>query len=475
MKASCPICQNNKENNITCEQMIDQYIKGNYQEAYNLALLLSKKGHGCAYNLLGNLYYLGENVKRDLSKAIKYYKKACEKNWPGAFYNLGWYYYNGIEVNLDKNISFHLYKKAAELGNHYAQFKLGILYFHGIGTSRDADLALQFVQKASTQGHQEAIDFMVALSVAADPKVDFLDTNEILWGNMANSSLILDKIIKLIFYTHSINSKITKTTDVRVFSSISFYDLEEILNIKLNIINQWKPFLHSNYKNETNHNYIAIDIAALLHLINSLIIYLNCEAPPDERNMPMLYELLSAGIPDSDDSIYSKSNLDRLFDMLEEKNASHPALRHYKWYKLLSDDKYEDVIKLCQQSLAPLGPENDFLKFVNNCEDIKSLVSLLDENILNKSMSEEAKLLLIYSISYIFSDKKGAVTASMVKETAINLDYYIKTLDSQNELKSDYFHFVEKYYQVLKKERHRINKEISDLFWFYEEYSNYKN
>ncbi len=77
-----------------------------------------KYGRGC--NDLGELYYNGEGVEKNLIKATQYFSKACGlKDGRGCF-NLGRLYYfgEGVEKNLTKAAYF--YAKACKLGNQEA-------------------------------------------------------------------------------------------------------------------------------------------------------------------------------------------------------------------------------------------------------------------------------------------------------------------------------------------------------------------
>jgi type IV secretion system protein VirD4 len=73
------------------------------------------------------------------------------------------------------------------------------------------------------------------------------------------------------------------------------------------------------------------DTAASMLLL-SLIFYLKYEAPDDEKNFPMVIEMLRAGEVREDDDMY-KSPLDILFDKLEYRNSEHISIKYYKDYR----------------------------------------------------------------------------------------------------------------------------------------------
>lgn len=73
------------------------------------------------------------------------------------------------------------------------------------------------------------------------------------------------------------------------------------------------------------------DTAASM-LLMALVFYLHYEAPEDERNFPMVMEMLRAGEVREDDDSY-QSPLDELFERLEMRSPDHIAVKYYKDYR----------------------------------------------------------------------------------------------------------------------------------------------
>ena len=73
------------------------------------------------------------------------------------------------------------------------------------------------------------------------------------------------------------------------------------------------------------------DTAASM-LLMALVFYLWYEAPEDEKNFPMVMEMLRAGEVREDDDSY-QSPLDELFDRLEMRSPDHIAVKYYKEYR----------------------------------------------------------------------------------------------------------------------------------------------
>ena len=73
------------------------------------------------------------------------------------------------------------------------------------------------------------------------------------------------------------------------------------------------------------------DTAASMLLL-ALVFYLWYEAPEDEKNFPLVMEMLRAGEVREDDDSY-QSPLDELFDRLEMRSPDHIAVKYYKDYR----------------------------------------------------------------------------------------------------------------------------------------------
>ena len=59
-----------------------------------------------------------ENPKRNVKKAFFWYSKACKNNFPAACNNLAHYYELGIGCKKNLSVALKLYRKASELGDN---------------------------------------------------------------------------------------------------------------------------------------------------------------------------------------------------------------------------------------------------------------------------------------------------------------------------------------------------------------------
>ena len=70
---------------------------------------------------IGKAYCNGENVQKDMSKAIEYFRLAAEKGYDTAQYKLGLCYENGNGIAKDIEVAKYWYEKAAKQGCCQAQ------------------------------------------------------------------------------------------------------------------------------------------------------------------------------------------------------------------------------------------------------------------------------------------------------------------------------------------------------------------
>ena len=105
-----------------------------------------------AYNNLGALY----DNKKDYAEALKWFRKAAERNSPDAQYNLGNMFGQGNGVTKDEIEAAKWYHRAAEQGHAGAQYNLGCIYRDGEGVKQDFAESNKWYLKAANQGHAEA-------------------------------------------------------------------------------------------------------------------------------------------------------------------------------------------------------------------------------------------------------------------------------------------------------------------------------
>lgn len=135
---------------------------------------LEKVGTGFNYYLLGRSYDLEENdVEQDYNKALYYYQKCFDLDYPLCIYSLGISYELGLgkilEVDKEKakKLLTNAYPKIIELINNpnipeiervYAKFVTGAYYYFGLGEiEKDYSKAFEIIKECADKGHIAAI------------------------------------------------------------------------------------------------------------------------------------------------------------------------------------------------------------------------------------------------------------------------------------------------------------------------------
>lgn len=135
---------------------------------------LEKINSGFAYYILGRSYDLEENgASQDYNKALLYYQKGFDINYPLCIYSLGISYELGLGdlLQIDKEKARELFQKAypkiVELINNpntlnieriYAKFVTGAYYYFGLGDiEKDYVKAFNIIKWCAERGHIAAI------------------------------------------------------------------------------------------------------------------------------------------------------------------------------------------------------------------------------------------------------------------------------------------------------------------------------
>lgn len=117
---------------------------------------LAESGNLEAQSRLGFAYFTGNDVPKDVSEALMWWRKAAEQNHAFAQFALGYSYYfgRGVETNYAEAVKW--YRKAADQNNSEAEYGLGVCYDKGQGVTQDRAEALNWYRKAAEHGHAKA-------------------------------------------------------------------------------------------------------------------------------------------------------------------------------------------------------------------------------------------------------------------------------------------------------------------------------
>ncbi len=130
-------------------------LENNPELAIKIIRVSAEKGSAEAWLGLGECYYWGIGVKKDMEEAIKWYRKAAEQGLEYAAQQLSML--NSI-IESEKYIQKYAdeQKRLAEQGNADMQFSLGEKYLYGSGFEIDEKEAAKWFRKAAEQGNERA-------------------------------------------------------------------------------------------------------------------------------------------------------------------------------------------------------------------------------------------------------------------------------------------------------------------------------
>ena len=129
---------------------------GRFTRAAEIFTRLAQDGDPEAQAHIGYMYYRGEGVELDHSRAIDWYRRAAVQGNRDAQYNLAAAYAFGDGVAQDDSEAVMWYRRAAEQGSAIAQYSLGISYALGEGITRDNVQATRWYRSAAEQGYTAA-------------------------------------------------------------------------------------------------------------------------------------------------------------------------------------------------------------------------------------------------------------------------------------------------------------------------------
>lgn len=91
---------------------------------FKIELIMAQKGDPDAQFNVGHAYEQGVGVRRDMNKALHWYRKAADQNHDFAQYSIGLFYEQGLGVAQDTGQAKIWYQLAAKNGNELAKQKL---------------------------------------------------------------------------------------------------------------------------------------------------------------------------------------------------------------------------------------------------------------------------------------------------------------------------------------------------------------
>jgi TPR repeat protein len=106
--------------------------------------------------IIGDNYYYGSGVTRDIEEAVRWYRRAAYAGWTRSQLELGVMLRDGINVRQDYTEAVMLFRAAAESGKNgdpNGKLYLGEMYEQGKGVLQDYLEAVKWYQDSGSQGN----------------------------------------------------------------------------------------------------------------------------------------------------------------------------------------------------------------------------------------------------------------------------------------------------------------------------------
>ncbi|MDR1111575.1 MAG: sel1 repeat family protein [Deltaproteobacteria bacterium] len=138
----------------------------NKAEAEKWYRLAAESGHVASQYIQGMKHYGGA---RGNDLAIRWFRLAAGQGDHEAMRRLGDIFYDGVGVPKDLAEAAKWYRLVARLGNTEIQYRLGLTLLEGEGLAHDREEALKWLSLAAGQGHQAALGKLGTMSGPALP------------------------------------------------------------------------------------------------------------------------------------------------------------------------------------------------------------------------------------------------------------------------------------------------------------------
>jgi TPR repeat protein len=166
-------------------------ISAKHEGRYDIALMafepLVELGFAPAQYELGQMYYDGLGVKKDIAKAAQLYQLSAQQGNAKAQFNLSTLYAEGIGLELSQKEAAKWLKKSANLGLAAAQFNLATRYESGEGVNFDDAKAFYWYTESAEQNYVKA-QYNLALMYASGRGVKKSTYLSYVWNTIAGSN-----------------------------------------------------------------------------------------------------------------------------------------------------------------------------------------------------------------------------------------------------------------------------------------------
>lgn len=131
-------------------------LRRQYTKAFRFYTSAADKCHFAAQYEIGRYYYMGIGRDINLKTAFLCFKNAAKANFVDAIYKLAVCYENGQGTTQNFTEAFKNYKNAADQGHSRAQYKVAYFYQLGLGVNRNLSEAYKWYKTAESNGDMDA-------------------------------------------------------------------------------------------------------------------------------------------------------------------------------------------------------------------------------------------------------------------------------------------------------------------------------
>lgn len=131
--------------------------KCDYKKAFEYATIAAEDDEEDGYFVLGELYFNGWGVTKNIQKALENYKMSAAYGNKTAMNQIGIIYMGDESFETNPEQSFYWFNEAAKKGSEVGMNNVGYCYKNGFGIEADAEQAAEWFKKAAELGYVDAM------------------------------------------------------------------------------------------------------------------------------------------------------------------------------------------------------------------------------------------------------------------------------------------------------------------------------
>lgn len=147
------------------DSLFDVMAKWEPLRIYAAINWLENKTEPSAYRILAKIYHRGYGGFRNMERALKYYKAGCDLGDTFMLYSMGVLYFNGDDVVRDDTKAYYYFNECTKKNDKLGYFGLGMLYWRGFNGRKDLKQSLLYLKKSFDLGYSKAMDVIKKICI----------------------------------------------------------------------------------------------------------------------------------------------------------------------------------------------------------------------------------------------------------------------------------------------------------------------